>query len=71
MRRILVFTLLTVAGCSEIVASGNQNGGTLQRAFNSDQQLLAAADAHCRNYGKTARFSGPMVDTLRVKFDCV
>jgi hypothetical protein len=59
MTRLLALTCcaLLVASCAATpAADGNDKGGAIE-GFGTTTQAKAAADKHCRRYGKSARIT--------------
>lgn len=67
--------LLLIAGCVSTgprVAEGNQSTVVVDWAQSNQGNTgaLAAADAHCAQYGKHARYSGKP-NSFQIAYDCV
>ena len=72
--RLLVVAMSTlfVAGCASTpAADGNDKGGSIE-GFGTTAQARAAADKHCRRYGKSARITQTRSTTGGyVLFECI
>lgn len=65
---------ITMAGCgAQPPVSGNANGGMLDLGLAyPHNQMMAAADKHCQQYGKTARITkGRSNQDTTGLFECV
>ena len=68
---VMVATALALAACARNEGvTGNSAGGMVTAAFRTDSGTLAAADAHCRQYGRTASIGG-VIRTGTWSFNCV
>ncbi len=72
MRRVAVFALTLVSSaCANPDVTGNAEGGMVDIGFSSEKQAFAAAEAHCKTYGRSARLTQIERKGSTVLFECV
>jgi hypothetical protein len=70
MRIIAVLAALVLVACgSPRIEGGNEAGGIVSFGGSNQREAFAAADAHCRRYGKVARMIG-VSEPVTLLFDC-
>ncbi|NYT44592.1 hypothetical protein H0A64_07095 [Alcaligenaceae bacterium] len=75
MKIAALCALLAIAGCTTVgprVAEGNQSTVVVDWAHSTQGSAgaLAAADAHCAQYGKHAQYSGKP-NAFQLAYDCI
>ncbi len=70
MKHLLLTAFLLLGACSDL--AGNEKGGIIMNA-NVNSATFRDADAHCKQYGKSAsvRQAIDTITTRGIVFDCI
>ena len=71
MRAIVIAVALLLAGCGARLEAGNERGGIVDGRGGGASGALAAADQHCRQFGKAAEFVGLASTPGHMIFRCL
>ncbi len=67
---IAIASVVLLSACTPQLTQADEHGGVVSDLTNmKPEEALAMAQAHCRQYGRTARVNGTAGDAMM--FDCV